>query len=69
MTRRLSHPLRDLSETEEDWLGKLSRATSEPAGEVVRAKQLLAVAAGMSYTKAAALTGRKSMMGRVRFYV
>jgi transposase len=60
MTRRLSHPLRELSESEKVWLSKLSRATSEPAGEVIRAKQLLAVANGLSYTKAAELTGRKS---------
>lgn len=60
MTRRLSNPLRELSEAEKDWLGKLSRATSAQSVEVIRAKQLLAVAAGMSYTKTARLTGRQS---------
>lgn len=60
MTRRLSHPLRELSEPEKEWLNKLSRSTTQPAGEVVRAKQLLAVAAGISYTNTARLTGRKS---------
>ena len=60
MTRRLGNPLRELSEAEKDWLSKLSRATSAPAGEVIRAKQLLAVASGKSYITAAQLTGRRS---------
>lgn len=60
MSRRQKQPLRQLSEDEHRWLRRIARSTSEPSGHVVRAKQLLAVSAGASYTKAAQLTGRKS---------
>ena len=60
MSRRQKQPLRQLSNEEHQWLRRIARSTSEPSGHVVRAQQLLAVAAGDSYTKAARVTGRKS---------
>ena len=60
MSRRQKEPLRKFSEEEHQWLRRIARSTSEPASHVVRAQQLLAVAAGASYTKAARVTGRKS---------
>jgi hypothetical protein len=60
MSRRQKNPLRQFSAEEHRWLSLISRSTSEPAGHVVRAQQLLAVAAGASYTEAARVTGRKS---------
>lgn len=60
MSRRQKEPLRKFSEEEHQWLRRIARSTSEPSGQVVRAQQLLAVAAGASYTKAARVTGRKS---------
>lgn len=60
MSRRQKEPLREFSEEEHQWLKRIARSTSEPSGHVVRAKQLLAVAAGASYTEAARVTGRKS---------
>ncbi len=60
MSRRPKNPLRQLSTEEYRWLTLISRSTSEPAGHVVRAKQLLAVADGASYTEAARVSGRKS---------
>ncbi len=60
MSRRQKNPLRQLSTEELHWLNLISHSTSEPASHVVRAQQLLAVAAGASYTKAARVTGRKS---------
>lgn len=60
MSRRQKQPLRQLSEEEHQWLRQIARSTSEPARRVVRAKQLLAVSTGASYTKAAQGTGRKS---------
>jgi hypothetical protein len=52
--------LRPLSEEERKWLERISRSQSEPARHVMRAKQLLAVADGHSYTEAARLAGIKS---------
>ena len=60
MTRRKKDPLRTLTEEERDWLERISRSHSEPAGHVARAKEILAVAAGHSYTQAAQRAGRKS---------
>jgi transposase len=60
MSRRQKQPLREFSEEEHQWLKRIARSISEPAGNVVRAKQLLAVAAGASFIKAAQVTGRKS---------
>ena len=60
MTRRQKDPLRSLTSEERAILIQVSRAQSEPASHVARAKALLAVAAGMSYTKAARAAGRRS---------
>lgn len=60
MTRRKKEPLRELRAEERDWLTRISRSASEPASHVARAKQILAVAAGASYTEAARQAGRKS---------
>ena len=60
MSRRQKNPLRPLSTEEYRSLSLISRSTSEPAGHVVRARQLLAVAAGASYMEAARVSGRKS---------
>lgn len=60
MSRRQKNPLRTLKKDEYLWLKRIARSTSEPASHVARAKQLLAVAAGLSYTAAALLAGRKS---------
>jgi transposase len=70
MSRRKKAPLRPLTEEERTWLERISRSQSEPASHVLRAKQILAVAAGASYVEAAQQTGRKSgdtvaaLMGR-----
>ena len=60
MTRRQKDPLRSFTEEERRILEQLSRAQSEPASHVARAKALLAVADGHSYTAAAKLAGRRS---------
>lgn len=60
MSRRLKDPLRDLSVEEYEQLRRLSRSGSEPAEHVARAKALLAVAEGCTYTKAARRAGRRS---------
>ena len=60
MTRRKKDPLRRLTEEERNWLERISRTHSEPAGHVARAKEILAVADGYSYTQAAQMAGRKS---------
>lgn len=60
MTRRQKDPLRDLSPAERQELERLSRASSESAARVTRAKALLAVAQGQSYTAAAQACGRRS---------
>src|SRR5918911_5448481 len=60
MARRQKNPLRQLTEDERRWLTRIARSTSDPATHVARAKQLLAVADGLSYTQAAISSGRKS---------
>ncbi len=60
MTRRQKDPLRPLTDDERSLLDQISRARSEPASHVERAKLLLAVAAGQSYTAAAHSVGRRS---------
>jgi Helix-turn-helix domain len=57
MSRRQKDPLRPLGEEERNELTGLSRSRSAPA-QVIRARTLLAVAAGRSYTEAALLAGR-----------
>jgi transposase len=60
MTRRQKDPLRPLTDEERSVLAQISRAQSEPASHVARAKELLAVADGASYTAAAQAVGRRS---------
>jgi len=60
MTRRQKDPLRALTDEERSVLEQVSRGQSEPASHVARAKVLLAVAGGQSYTDAAKAAGRRS---------
>lgn len=60
MTRRQKDPLRPLEENESDYMESLSRARSAPLEQVLRAKILLGVSAGMGYEEAARSVGRKS---------
>ncbi len=60
MTRRQTDPLRPLTSDERDWLLRVARGWAEPAAHVARAKALLAVAEGESYTDAARAAGRRS---------
>jgi transposase len=57
---RQQDPLRALREDERSVLQHVSRASREPAAVVARAKALLAVAAGASYSAAAQAAGRRS---------
>ena len=59
MTRRQKDPLRALTPEEQAALEQLSRAPSEPASHVARARLVLAVAAGQSDTAAARGVGRR----------
>jgi transposase len=60
MTRRQKHPLRDVTTEERQELERIARATSESASRVARAKALLAIAQGQSYSAAAQACGRRS---------
>ena len=60
MTRRQKDPLRELTEEEQKWLERISRSYSDPASHVARAKAILAVADGQTYSQAAKSAGRKS---------
>ena len=60
MPRRQKDPLRPLSDAERRALPRLSRMQSAPAAQVARARALLAVAEGQSYTAAARLVGRRT---------
>jgi transposase len=60
MSRRRKDPLRALTDGERVSLEQLGRATSAPAALVTRARALLAVAEGCSYTEAARRVGRRS---------
>jgi transposase len=60
MSRRQKNPLRALTPEERQWLQRIARSTRDPATHVARAKQILAVAAGYSYTEAAQLSGHRS---------
>jgi transposase len=60
MSRRQKYPLRALTDNECSWLKQIARSKREPASHVARAKQLLAVADGHSYTAAAKASGRQS---------
>lgn len=60
MSRHKKDPLRDLTEPERQELAQLGRSQAAPAAEVIRAKILLAVAAGDDYQDAARSVGRRS---------
>ncbi len=60
MSRRRKDPLRALTDGERASLEQVGRALSAPAGIVTRARALLAVADGCSYTEAARRVGRRS---------
>ncbi len=60
MSRRPNHPLRSLTDQEREALQAISRSLTEPAAHVARAKELLSVAEGISFTEAAKRAGRKS---------
>jgi transposase len=58
MSRHRKDPLRPLTPDERKELTRLSRSPSAPAAQVARARALLAMADGASYTAAARLVGR-----------
>jgi len=58
MSRHRKDPLRPLTPDEHKELTRLSRSQTAPAAEVDRARALLAIADGASYTAAAHLVGR-----------
>ena len=60
MSRRQKEPLRPLLPEERTQLQQLSRSPAAPASQVARAKALLAVAEGHTYTAAARQAGRVS---------
>src|SRR3954453_12144687 len=60
MSRPQKDPLRPLSDAERRALARLSRSQSAPAAQVARARALLAVAEGQSYTITAQLVGRQT---------
>jgi transposase len=59
MSRHQTDPLRPLSPDERIALTRLSRSPSAPAAQVERARALLAIADGASYTAAAHQIGRR----------
>ncbi len=59
MSRRKTDPLRALTPQERATLEQVARAQAERADRVARAKALLAVADGASYTDAATRAGRR----------
>ena len=59
MSRHRKDPLRPLTVDERQELTRLSRAPSAPAAQVERARALLAIADGASYTAAAHQVGRR----------
>src|SRR5437762_12463146 len=60
MGRPPQEPLRTLTAAERAALGQLARASSDRADRVTRAKLLLAVADGASFTAAAHTVGRRN---------
>ena len=59
MSRHRKDPLRPLTADERTELTRLGRSQSAPAAEVDRARALLTIADGASYTAAAHLVGRR----------
>ena len=60
MAKPQQEPLRPLTAEERDALAQSSRAQSAPASLVARAKALLAVADGQTFTQAALAAGRRA---------
>jgi len=60
MSQRAKDPLRPLHDSERQQLQALSRSQAAPATQVARAKAILAVAEGCTYTAAARQAGRVS---------
>src|SRR3954466_12121358 len=60
MSRHRKDPLRPLTADERQELTRLSRSLSAPAAQVERARALLAIADGASYTAAAHQVGRRN---------
>jgi transposase len=60
MSRKPNHPLRALTNQEWECLRSISRSYNEPAAHLQRAKALLAVAEGCSFSEAARRAGRRS---------
>jgi transposase len=60
MSRHKNDPLRELTAGERQELTRLARSQAAPAVEVIRARILLAVAAGDDYQAAAHAVGRRS---------
>jgi len=60
MPRKQKEPLRPLTDDERTQLEQIARAQSWPAAQVARAKALLAVAEGQTFTQAAHAAGRRS---------
>lgn len=60
MSRLQKDPLRPFTASERVELERVSRSDTEPAGNVARAKELLVVSQGCSYTDAAYSAGRQS---------
>jgi hypothetical protein len=60
MIRKTQHLLRSLTPTERDQLSALAHSRSAPADQILRAKQILAVAAGARFTEAARQVGRRN---------
>jgi transposase len=60
MSRLQKDPLRPLREEERNTLEHLSRSLTQPADQVIHAKEVLAVADGHPFTDAAKRAGRKS---------
>jgi len=68
MTRRKKDPLRLLTEEEQNWLERIGRSQREPASHVARAKEILVVADGYSYTQAAQIPRMSHITVRTCFY-
>ena len=60
MSRIRKDPLRSLTDSERTELLHVSQSSTDGAARVARAKELLAVAAGRSYSAAAAAAGRRA---------
>jgi transposase len=60
MAQPQKSPLRPLTEEERDVLEQVSRSQSNPASHVARAKALLAVADGQTFSQAALAAGRRA---------